>query len=43
MSEDSSDCMETYWLDKKMGLAMQIRNSRSILAAVIYRYDVGWS
>ena len=40
MSEVTGDCRETYWLEKRMGLAVQRGNALSILAAVEDRFDV---
>ena len=43
MSEVTGDCRETYWLEQRIGLAVQRGNALSILAAVRDRHGVGWS
>jgi hypothetical protein len=43
ISEMSGDRRETFWLEQRLGLAVQRGNALSILAAVRGRFDVGGS
>ena len=43
MSEVTGNCNETYWLEQRIGLAVQRGNALRIPAAVRDGHGVGWS
>ena len=43
ISEVKGNCRKTYWIEPRIGFAVQRGNALSILAAVRYKHGVGWS